>query len=143
MCSRRNHERAFRRRASGEFKDGGDGGEDDVAVIAAADRFRGPWCSNTMFPYHNKPLLESVNDYKGRLPISNEDDIAEKVLGPMASSVTAAEILEIAERLLSPERMAKIAAVAAQRTFSVVPVIEGVHNTGNISAVARSAEALG
>lgn len=33
--------------------------------------------------------------------------------------------------------------VVAGRTFSVVPVLEGVYDRGNIGAVARSADALG
>ncbi len=40
-------------------------------------------------------------------------------------------------------RLARIREVVAGRTRSVVPVVEGLVNTGNVSAVMRSAEALG
>lgn len=45
--------------------------------------------------------------------------------------------------LVSEARQARIEAVLAGRTYGVVPVVEGLVNTGNISAVMRSAEALG
>ncbi len=40
-------------------------------------------------------------------------------------------------------RLDRIQTVVANRTRSVVPVVEGLVNTGNVSAVMRSAEALG
>jgi tRNA (guanosine-2'-O-)-methyltransferase len=40
-------------------------------------------------------------------------------------------------------RLERIREVVAGRTRSVVPVVEGLVNTGNVSAVMRSAEALG
>ena len=40
-------------------------------------------------------------------------------------------------------RLQRIRAVAGARTRTVVPVVEGLVNTGNVSAVMRSAEALG
>jgi len=40
-------------------------------------------------------------------------------------------------------RLERIRTVVAGRTRSVVPVVEGLVNTGNVSAVMRSAEALG
>ena len=33
--------------------------------------------------------------------------------------------------------------VVAGRSFSVVPILEGVYDKGNIGAIARSADALG
>jgi len=44
---------------------------------------------------------------------------------------------------VSDERQARIEQVIAGRTYTVTPVVEGVHDMGNISAVMRSAEALG
>eukprot|EP00850_Spirogloea_muscicola_P001965 SM000007S20925 [mRNA] locus=s7:1084933:1086636:+ [translate_table: standard] len=41
------------------------------------------------------------------------------------------------------ERRARIAEVAAGRTYSVLPVVEGLVDLGNIGAVCRTAEALG
>ncbi|GMH36335.1 hypothetical protein BSKO_04203 [Bryopsis sp. KO-2023] len=55
----------------------------------------------------------------------------------------SASVLKMLDPFVSPERQASIAKVAAERTFSVVPVIEGIHNSGNIAAVLRSADAMG
>lgn len=52
-------------------------------------------------------------------------------------------VLRVLAPFLSPERLARIDAIVAARTFSVVPVLEGVHDAGNVSAVLRSAEGLG
>jgi tRNA (guanosine-2'-O-)-methyltransferase len=41
------------------------------------------------------------------------------------------------------ERQARIAAVVAARTVSVVPVLERVHDLGNVNAALRSTEGLG
>lgn len=50
-------------------------------------------------------------------------------------------------RLLRPHmmerRLERIRTVVARRTRTVVPVVEGLVNTGNVSAVMRSVEALG
>ena len=56
---------------------------------------------------------------------------------------TAAEIIEGLTPYLTPECREKIELVVAGRTYSVVPVLEGLYDRGNISAVLRSAEALG
>ena len=47
------------------------------------------------------------------------------------------------EQYLSEQRRNRIEEVINQRTHTVVPVIEGLVNSGNISAVMRSAEAMG
>ena len=57
--------------------------------------------------------------------------------------MTAREVLGRAEQFVSRERLARFHAVASERCFSVVPVLEGLHDVGNIAAVARSADALG
>lgn len=44
---------------------------------------------------------------------------------------------------LTPERWAKIQKVVANRTCEVTPVLENIYDRGNISAVFRSAEAMG
>ena len=43
----------------------------------------------------------------------------------------------------TPERREKIERVVAGRSYSIVPVLEGLFDRGNVSAVLRSAEALG
>lgn len=54
-----------------------------------------------------------------------------------------AEIIRQLTPFLSTERMARLADVVSRRTDTVVTVIEGLINLGNVSAVMRSAEALG
>lgn len=55
----------------------------------------------------------------------------------------ASEIIEMLSPFLSDERRDRIHRVISQRTYTVVPVVEGVYDMGNVSAVMRSAEALG
>lgn len=55
----------------------------------------------------------------------------------------AGEIIEILDAFLTPERRHRIRDTVAERTYTVVPVMEGVYDRGNVSAVIRSAEALG
>ncbi len=56
---------------------------------------------------------------------------------------SAKEILERLGPLLTEERRARIDEVIAGRTYTIVPVVEGLYDRGNVSAVIRSAEALG
>ena len=57
--------------------------------------------------------------------------------------VSPEQILELAAPFLTPERLNRIEQVVANRTYSVVPVLENIYDRGNISAVMRSSEALG
>jgi len=52
-------------------------------------------------------------------------------------------VIEALAPYVSEQRMERIAEVVARRTYSVVPVLEGVHDLGNVNAVLRSAEGLG
>lgn len=56
---------------------------------------------------------------------------------------TAAEIIDILSPYIRPGRQEKIRETVARRTYSVVPVLEAVHDRGNVSAVMRSAESMG
>jgi tRNA (guanosine-2'-O-)-methyltransferase len=56
---------------------------------------------------------------------------------------TARAVIEGLEPFLLEERGQRIREVIAARTYSVVPVMEGLYDRGNVSAVLRSAEALG
>lgn len=58
-------------------------------------------------------------------------------------SFAATEIISALDSYITPERQATIRGVIENRTYTVTPVLEGVHDRGNISAVMRSAEALG
>jgi tRNA (guanosine-2'-O-)-methyltransferase len=64
-------------------------------------------------------------------------------IGPFPFGKSAQEILEILEPFLTEERQRKIREVVDGRTCNVVPVLENIYDRGNISAVLRSAEALG
>jgi Arc/MetJ-type ribon-helix-helix transcriptional regulator len=57
--------------------------------------------------------------------------------GRQASS---SEIIRAMRPLMTQDRLEKIQRVAAERTFDVVPVIEGVYDKGNVAAVARSCD---
>lgn len=56
---------------------------------------------------------------------------------------TAERVIEVLGPILTPERRARIQHVAAHRTRTIIPVTEGLYDRGNVSAVLRSAEALG
>lgn len=71
-------------------------------------------------------------------------------LGPHPEPVEAgghlfepAEVIRILAPYLTPGRLARIEAVLAERTYAAVPVLEGLYDRGNVSAVIRTAEALG
>jgi tRNA (guanosine-2'-O-)-methyltransferase len=66
----------------------------------------------------------------------NPFEIGGRVLAPQ-------QVIRYLQPVMTADRLARIKAVVAQRTKSVVPVVEGLVNTGNVSAVMRSAEALG
>jgi tRNA (guanosine-2'-O-)-methyltransferase len=56
---------------------------------------------------------------------------------------TAEAILAELEPYVTEPRREKMAGVIAGRTYSVVPVVEGLFDRGNVSAVVRSAESMG
>ncbi|MEM9996553.1 MAG: RNA methyltransferase [Bacteroidota bacterium] len=53
------------------------------------------------------------------------------------------EVIEALGPLLVERRRARIAEAVARRTYAVVPVLEAIHDAGNLNAVLRSAEGLG
>lgn len=64
-------------------------------------------------------------------------------LGVGGAGYDAQFVLETLAPFVSEERRGRIEAVVAGRTYSVVPVLEGLHDPGNLHAVLRSAEGLG
>lgn len=56
---------------------------------------------------------------------------------------TTDEVIETLAPMLLEERRSRLDAVIAERSYTVVPVLEGLYDRGNVSAVLRSAEALG
>ena len=81
----------------------------------------------------------------------------EKVMADLLeSSGTRFDGVRVGDRVLTPEdvvsalvphlsesRIARIDEILRGRTYDVAPVVEGVINTGNVSAVMRTAEGLG
>jgi tRNA (guanosine-2'-O-)-methyltransferase len=53
------------------------------------------------------------------------------------------QIIEKMGSLLTPERKERIREVVDKRTLDIIPVLDGIHDLGNVSAVMRSAEAFG
>lgn len=53
------------------------------------------------------------------------------------------EVIDKLEGFLTDQRKARIANVIAQRSFQIASVVEGLVNTGNVSAVMRTAEGFG
>jgi tRNA (guanosine-2'-O-)-methyltransferase len=58
-------------------------------------------------------------------------------------SLSATELLKLMQPYLTPERQERIREAVEGRTCDVVPVLENIYDRGNISAVLRSAEAMG
>ncbi|MEM1043778.1 MAG: RNA methyltransferase [Bacteroidota bacterium] len=58
-------------------------------------------------------------------------------------SFTPAKVIRHLAPFVGDDRQARIEAVVTGRTVSVVPVLERVHDLGNVNAVLRSAEGLG
>jgi tRNA (guanosine-2'-O-)-methyltransferase len=56
---------------------------------------------------------------------------------------TAREIIDTLNANLAEERIQRIRDVVEHRTYTIVPVMECLFDRGNVSAVVRSAEALG
>lgn len=82
--------------------------------------------------YAPSPPLPAVEDFPESAPFA----IAGRTWSPD-------EIIGALGPFLTERRQERIRKVVAARTRTVVPVIEGLYNMGNVSAVLRSAEALG
>lgn len=54
-----------------------------------------------------------------------------------------AQVIEKMIPILTPNRHERIRETVAKRTYDIVPVLDGIHDLGNFSAVLRSAEAFG
>ncbi|CAM6089204.1 unnamed protein product [Calypogeia fissa] len=59
------------------------------------------------------------------------------------TTVTSGAIMELLDPFLSEERKQRIETVVDNRTYSVCTVIEGLSDTGNVSAICRTADAMG
>ena len=89
------------------------------------------------------PALEAAEEMR-RLLASAQTALGEAEPFTFAGERhTPAQVIAMLEPYLTEARRARIEAVLAERTYTVAPVVEGLLNTGNVSAVMRSAEALG
>lgn len=78
------------------------------------------------------------------LPEENPRDLSDPARLTVGDShYDAAEVIRVLRPHLTPERLQRVDDVVAARTRSVAVVVEGLANHGNVSAVMRSAEALG
>jgi tRNA (guanosine-2'-O-)-methyltransferase len=57
--------------------------------------------------------------------------------------LSAQNILDHLTPFLTELRQERIAEIVANRTFSIVPVLDGLYDRGNVNAVLRSAESMG
>lgn len=58
------------------------------------------------------------------------------------STVSSADVAQAFQPFVEEKRMERIRQVAAHRTFNVLPIVEGVYDMGNLSAICRSVDAL-
>ncbi|KAI8471479.1 MAG: Alpha/beta knot methyltransferase [Monoraphidium minutum] len=63
--------------------------------------------------------------------------------GPKGRVLTSDEVARLLSGQVSEQRLARLRSVVAARCYGIIPVIEGLHDVGNMSAVCRSADALG
>jgi tRNA (guanosine-2'-O-)-methyltransferase len=66
-----------------------------------------------------------------------------EVSGPPSLPAPPEDVIAALAPLVTPDRLARIEAVAAARTLDVVPVLEKIHDPHNASAVLRTADAFG
>ena len=83
-----------------------------------------------------KPSENSPFDNSRRFPHSG-------LFQSGSHTLTAQQILELIAPFLTDERQERIRKTVENRTCEIVPVLENVYDRGNISAVLRSAEAMG
>lgn len=76
-------------------------------------------------------------------PYKNPIDIGKWLRLDEELVLDAAEVIELLRGQISERRRERIDEVVSTRTCTVVPVMEGIHDFGNVAAVLRSAEGLG
>lgn len=93
---------------------------------------------NSPEPDAAEDMRQLVSDARHALggAAGSEFELAGERLSP-------ARVVELLRPHMKERRLARLREVVAARTYAVVPVVEGLVNVGNVSAVMRSAEALG
>jgi len=61
----------------------------------------------------------------------------------LSAKIPAQKVRDLLIGYLTPDRQSRITKVATDRCYSCFPVLDGLYDRGNISAVLRSAEAMG
>ncbi|GAB4818225.1 hypothetical protein N2152v2_005271 [Parachlorella kessleri] len=59
------------------------------------------------------------------------------------TTLNSAQLAELITPLLGDERLDRFDSVIGNRTFNVLPIVEGLYDMGNLAAIVRSADALG
>jgi len=88
----------------------------------------------------NEKFTHSANESKAmhRIPLPYPDRFT---IGSLVLS--ANELIERLTPYLTEARRQRLRQAVAHRTYSIAPVVEGLHDLGNVSAVMRTAEGLG
>jgi tRNA (guanosine-2'-O-)-methyltransferase len=90
-----------------------------------------------------RDVRPGLDSYKTADPVRRDDPSLRPVEGPQALPAEASLIIQALSPLVTPKRLDRFQKVIAQRTRSVVPVLEGFSDPHNMSAVLRSADAFG
>ena len=70
--------------------------------------------------------------YSGHFPLAGSD-----------TRLTSEDVIDLLDPFLVEGRRNRMEKVVGERTYGVVPVVEGLVDLGNVSAICRTAEALG
>lgn len=117
----------------------------DAASSGAHDAVPSPETPDTSLPFDGRDrndvdperAMRQLMEAGGRPPHrENPFQIAGRTLAP-------SRVIELLDPFMTDRRLRRIRSVVARRTRTVLPVVEGLVNTGNVSAVMRSAEAMG
>lgn len=76
------------------------------------------------------------SDWRGILPFK-------PVVHVDGQELSATQVVNLLSATITTERLQRIEQVVANRTYDIVPVVEGLYDMGNLAAVCRSADALG